>query len=184
MDIFASVENLNKIWFNSRNKRSFTNKGFEDIFFDIDRLDNGFDVYIGYRANMYSEAPAFGGFYYNTPEAISFSSDTVLSFIAHSPDNSIRKLCVEIKPKGRNWMHESFDFKITDKQTAYTINFSEFLKKETLDCVDEITFVIKPGFFTDKNTSEGNITITDINIICRISLTVAGDICSGTTPIS
>ena len=167
MDIFSSIQNLNKVWFDQNNINSFTSEGYERMFFKINKTNNGFKSAIDYNPKANLRMPAFGGIYYIAPEAIHFSADTVLSFKAYSPDGSINFLRVEIKPRGHQWMHESFEFEITNKPTYYKIRFSDFRNKETLECVDEITFVINPDFFTDLNSLKGNITAENINITSK-----------------
>lgn len=47
----------------------------------------------------------------------------------------------EIKPKGRMWMHEAFRIDMTSEWKKIEIYAGDFVYKNTLECIDELTFV-------------------------------------------
>ena len=81
-----------------------------------------------------------------------------------SPDSSVETVWIELKPKGKAWMHESFEFQLSPEYDTYSIYTSDFTNPKTLECLEEITIVFKPESFIDENSLKGIFAIRDISI--------------------
>ena len=89
---------------------------------------------------------------------------TQISFQARSEDESIETVWVEIKPEGRAWMHESFDFCLSSEWEEFVIDLADFQFPETAGCMEEITFVLKPVSFTNEDSLSGKFDIARLTV--------------------
>ncbi len=150
-----------------RTVRSFADCGMENTIFKIKKCleGNQLDVKIDFEpSRIRKDVPSFAGIYLLLEKSYEAEERNCLTFYACSPDDSLAEVQVEIKPEGKKWMHETFNFELTSQMQKYEVDFSEFLYKKTLNCIEEITFVFTPEYFADKSNLRGSFTVKDIKI--------------------
>lgn len=156
------------IGFDMRKVRTFASCGNEASVFKIrkDEDGQGIKLHVNFeRTHLRDEIPEYAGAYYLKHPVIDIRAAKQICFEARSEDSSMDLIWVEIKPEGKAWMHESFDFSISSNFTEYTIDLSEFIYPQTIRCVEEITFVIKPVSFVNENVLKGCVDIRNLRII-------------------
>lgn len=154
--------------FDVRAVRTFASCGKEGSVFKIKKAEDGQSISASVnfeKTRLRDEIPDFAGLYYLKNPAIDIRQCKSFRFEARSADRSISDIQVEIKPQGKAWMHESFVFSLTDTYEEICICTSDFTFPETLSCVEELTIVIKPEFFTDENCLQGTLEIRNIQIL-------------------
>lgn len=145
----------------------FSQKGIASHIFNIENIDNNgglrINANIGKREYIDNLTEYAGVFYvFNAPLILDKSG--IISFETRCIDNSINYIMFEIKPKGRMWMHESFRIDMTSEWKKIEIYAGDFVYKNTLECIDELTFVFFHDSFVTKENLEGSIEIRNIMV--------------------
>lgn len=157
-----------KFSIDTRSVRCFTDIGLESTVFKLkkDKNKNNITADINFeRTRLRDEMPSYAGIYYLFQSAKDVSKYQKLLFEACSPNGSLDFLTVELKPKGRQWMHETFEFELSEDPEEFFIYFPEFDFPDTQKCLEEITFVFFRTSFVHGNKLAGKIEISEI-IIC------------------
>ncbi len=160
----ASPEDLA---FDMRKVRIFSSCGSESTIFKVKKSENGNEVAFAVnfeKTRLRDEIPEYAGAYYLKHPALDLHQKEQILFDACSPDQSIAALWVEIKPAGKAWMHEIFEFELSEDYQECAISLRDFEYPETLRCVEEITFVLKPVSFADENCLKGSFCIKNLRI--------------------
>lgn len=150
-----------------RNIQAFANCGKEGSIFKIKKSREGDEIILSVnfeKTRLRDEIPDFAGVYYILVPARDIRNNRSIKLEMCSPDNTIETVWVELKPKGKAWMHEAFDFELTPEYETFTIDTEDFMYKETLKCLEEITIVFKPESFADENNLSGKILLRNISI--------------------
>lgn len=150
-----------------RQVRSFTSCGLENTVFKIKKDSSGQAITVSANfkpTRLRGDIPEYAGVYYLFESSLDLKKKEKIQFSAYSPDESIVQLSVEIKPEGKKWMHESFDFELTSEQQVYEIDLNDFLFRKTRSCVEEITFVLSSISFANDDNLCGTFCIADIRI--------------------
>lgn len=153
--------------FDMRQVRTFASCGNETTVFKVKKSADGQGISLAVnfeKTRLRDEIPEYAGAYYLKHPAVDVSKMTQICFHARSEDESIETIWVEIKPEGRAWMHESFDFCLSSEFEEYVIDFTDFQFPETIKCLAEITFVIKPISFTNDDALTGKLDIAQLHI--------------------
>lgn len=156
------------ISFDMRAVRSFASCGKEGSVFKVKKAEDGQSISANItfeKTRLREEIPAFAGLYYLQIPAVDIRQLNQIRFEARSVDQSISDIQVEIKPRGKAWMHETFLFSLTDTYEQFCISTSDFAFPETLSCMEEITIVILPESFTDENCLQGTLDIRNLQIV-------------------
>lgn len=156
------------IGFDMRKVRTFASCGNEATVFKVRKTEDGEGIRLNVnfeKTHLRDEIPEYAGVYYLKHPVIDIRKFKQIRFQARSEDCSIDLIWVEIKPEGKAWMHESFDFCISPEYAEYTIDLADFVYPQTLRCVEEITFVIKPISFANEKILKGSIDIGQIKIV-------------------
>lgn len=147
--------------------RTFASCGNETSVFRVKKAADGQSVSLDVnfeKTRLRPTIPEYAGIYYLRHPASDVRHAQQLSFQARSADCSICTLWVELKPKGRAWMHESFDFSLSSEFEECCIRFEDFLFPETLRCLEEITFVLKPASFSNEECLQGSVDLQNLKI--------------------
>ncbi len=158
---------LSEISFDMRQVRTFASCGNETTVFKIRKSADGQRISLSInfeKTRLRDEIPEYAGAYYLKHPALDITNASRICFQARSEDESIETIWVEIKPEGKEWMHESFDFCISSEFEEYSIDLMDFIYPDTLKCVEEITFVIKPVSFTNSDKLTGTLEISHLYI--------------------
>ena len=174
MDYLVSLINDNNnetlpqdITFDMRQVRTFASCGNETTVFKVKKAADGQSISLTVnfeKTRLRDEIPEYAGVYYLKHPAIDVSKMTQIGFRARSEDESIETIWVEVKPEGKAWMHESFDFCLSSDFEEFVIDFADFQFPETVKCLEEITFVLKPVSFTDENCLTGKFELARLSI--------------------
>ncbi len=148
--------------------RTFANCGMERTIFKVNSSENALTADITFKKTRLRDCiPEYAGIYWLFPKALNVKNG-VLQFKLRSPNKSIQSVDVEIKPEGRAWMHEVFQYDIPTDSTEveYSINIpSHFTDKRTAECLNEITFVIHPTDFVNDMKLSGQLVISDLKFL-------------------
>lgn len=145
--------------------RSFASCGLEDTVFKIKKAEGEIQASVNFEpTRLRNEIPVFAGIYYLFTPAVDISYSQKIVFDACSEDESIERIWLELKPEGKKWMHESFEFELTKEYQTFSVNIQEFSNMKTAENFEEITFVIKPTSFRDENNLTGKTNIKNIKI--------------------
>lgn len=147
--------------------QAFSSCGLEDTVFQITKDSSGsaVDISINFEPTRIRQSiPQYAGVYFILDRPFRANPGNALSFTAASPDGGVGKIQVEIKPEGKRWMHEKFQFEVGRDLSSYRVDFSDVLNKKTLTCIEEITFVLTPAFFTNETLLTGCLRLEDIKI--------------------
>ena len=158
---------LSDITFDMRQVRTFASCGNETTVFKVKKSEDGGSVSLKLnfeKTRLRDEIPEYAGVYYLKHPVVDVSRAKQISFRARSVDGSIGTIWVEIKPKEKAWMHENFDFSISTEYEECVITPADFTYPETLKCLEEITFVIKPASFENEEALTGSLDIADLII--------------------
>lgn len=153
--------------FDMRQVRTFASCGNETTVFKVKKAADGQGISLTVnfeKTRLRDEIPEYAGVYYLKHPAIDVSKMTQLSFRARSEDGSVETVWVEIKPEGKAWMHESFVFCLSSDFEEFVIDFVDFQFPETIRCLEEITFVLKPASFTNEDDLKGKVDIYNVKI--------------------
>lgn len=153
--------------FDMRQVRIFASCGNEGSVFKLKKSPDGCSVKLMVnfeKTRLREEIPEFAGAYYLKQPPIDLRGSKKITFKACSADQSIAVIWVEIKPEGKKWMHESFEFELGSNYETYSIDITNFEHRETLHCVEEITFVIKQSSFASVNCLVGEFEIAELCI--------------------
>ena len=156
------------VLFDMRTVKTFASCGNESTVFKIKRSEDGNTAHFHVnfeKTRIRDEIPKYAGAYFLKSPSVDVSKKKKIVFEACSPDRSIEVIWVEIKPEGRRWMHESFEFELTDEMTTYGIDIDDFEYPDTTHCTGEITFVIKPISFANEDCLNGSFSINDVRIL-------------------
>lgn len=156
---------VNDTTFDMRQVRTFASCGNETTVFKVKKSADGQVVNLNInfeKTRLRDEIPEYAGAYFLKHPAIDISEFTQICFNARSEDESIETIWMEIKPEGKAWMHESFDFSLSSEFEEFTIDVADFDYPETINCLEEITFVIKPVSFTNENLLTGKVDIGNL----------------------
>lgn len=156
--------------FDMRQVHTFASCGNESTVFKVKKSADGQGISLTVnfeKTRLRDEIPEYAGAYYLKHPAVDVGKASQIRFRARSEDGSIEVLWVEIKPQGKAWMHESFDFEITPELEEYTIDISDFAFPETAKQLEEITFVIKPVSFANQDCLQGALEIRGLEILSR-----------------
>ena len=148
--------------------RSFASCGKEGSVFKLTKGQDGCSLSAAVNfepTRLRPEVPDFAGVYYLLHPVLDIRQRQQLRFEARSADGGIALLQLEIKPKGRVWMHESFQFELSGEFETFTVDLGDFEYPETLGCVEELTFVLKPEFFADEDRLQGSLEIRNLQIM-------------------
>lgn len=153
--------------FDMRQVRTFASCGNEDSVLKVKKSLDGCSVKL--RANfektrLRNEFPEFAGAYYLKRPPIDLRGSKKITFKARSANQSMATIWVEIKPEGKKWMHESFEFDLSPEFETYSIDIADFQYRDTLHCVEEITFVIKQSSFANDYPLVGEFEIAELCI--------------------
>ena len=151
-----------------RQGRIFACCGNESTVFKVKKAADGQGVSATVnfeKTRLRDEIPEYAGIYYLKHPAIDVSKLTQISFRARSEDESIETIWVEVKPAGKAWMHESFEFCLSSEFEEQIIDFVDFQFPETMKCLEEITFLVKPVSFTNEECLTGKLDIHDLKIL-------------------
>ena len=152
-------------WIDLSNLRCFTNLGKESTVFRNIISGQSVSSYINFEPNrIRPDIPEFAGLYLLCDESIKVNSGGYLSFNISSPNSSIFKIYVEIKPVDRKVMHEVFEIPVTSTNEPTKIYFANFKNHKIIDYINEFTFVVKPDCFTNIENLEGEVIISNIMI--------------------
>ncbi len=155
------------ITFDMRQVRTFASCGNESTVFKVKKSEDGQTVSLAVnfeKTRLRDEIPKFAGAYYIKQPAIDISRAKQIVFSARSADESVEVIWLEVKPEGQAWMHESFEICLSSEYQEYCIDLCDFEYPETLKCVHEITFAIKPVSFANEEKLAGNIDISNLYI--------------------
>ena len=158
----ANEEPVADVTFDMRQVRTFASCGNETTVFKVHKFADGQGISLTVnfeKTRFRDEIPQYAGAYYLKHPALNISKAGAIRFQARSEDNSIETIWVEIKPEGRKWMHESFDFCLSSEYEDYVIDLADFICPETAKCLEEITFVIKPVSFANEELLSGKLDI-------------------------
>ena len=147
--------------------RFFSADGYEETVFRCrkDNEEEKLHIDVNFEPTRIREKiPAYAGAYFLMPGACDISRSQFIRFNARSEGGSITKLRVEVKPSGRRWMHESFEFELGPEEETYEIPVAGFNNPDTAKCMDEITFVIKTDAFPDEDNLRGSFEIAGLRI--------------------
>lgn len=150
-----------------RNVRTFASCGKESSVFKIKKSSVGDEItiFINFeKTRLRDEIPDFAGVYYIFVPSMDISNCNNVKLEISSPDNSVETVWVELKPKGKVWMHEVFDFELSSEYNTYTIDVEDFVYKDTLKCLEEITLVFKPESFAHEQSLKGTVCVRSIKI--------------------
>ena len=174
MDYLVSLINddnnetlVTDITFDMRQVRTFASCGNESTVFKVKKAADGQSVnlHVNFeKTRLRDEIPEYAGAYYLKHPAIDISKANEIRFSARSNDSTIETIWVEIKPEGKAWMHETFDFCLSSEFEEYIIELSDFSFPETIKCLEEITFVLKPVSFTNEDSLNGQFEIRQLMI--------------------
>lgn len=156
-----------EVAFNMHQVRTFASCGMEESIFKLQRGadDQQLCIAVNFEKTRFREViPEYAGAYFLQHPPICATSAKQICFQARSEDGSIETLFVEIKPKGRAWMHESFSFALTPEYKEHTIALADFVFPETLKCLEEVTFVLKLSSFANENDLTGKLEISNLVI--------------------
>jgi hypothetical protein len=156
-----------KIFFDMRQVRSFASCGNETTVFKVKKSADGQGISVAVnfeKTRLRTEIPEYAGVYYLKHPAIDVSKLTQISFRARSEDTSIETVWVEIKPKGKAWMHETFEFCLSSEFEEFVIDLADFQFPETIKCLEEVTFVLKPASFTNEDCLTGKFELERLSI--------------------
>lgn len=156
------------IFLDMRQIRSFASCGNETTVFKVKKAADGQGVSLTVnfeKTRLRDEIPEYAGAYYLKHPAVDASKAKRICFQARSEDESIETIWVEIKPAGKAWMHESFDFCLSAEFEEFVIDFADFQFPETIKCLEEITFVLKPVSFADEDCLKGRLDIQFLKIV-------------------
>lgn len=161
-------ENLQQDFtFDMRQVRTFASCGNETTVFKVKKAADGQCINLSVnfeKTRLRDEIPEYAGAYYLKHPAIDASKMTQISFQARSEDESIETIFVEVKPEGKAWMHESFDLYLSSEFEEFVIDFADFQVPETIKCLEEITFVLKPVSFTNEDCLTGKFELSQLSI--------------------
>ena len=151
-----------------RHVHAFASCGREQSIFKIKKGENGQGISVDVnfeKTRLRDEIPEYAGIYYLRQPAVDIRSLHHIKFEARSANQSILTLQVEIKPAGKAWMHETFHFSLSDTYEVCCIDAGDFEFPDTLSCVEEITFVLKPESFAHEDCLQGSLDIRNIQIV-------------------
>jgi transcriptional regulator with XRE-family HTH domain len=145
--------------------RIFASCGKESSVFAMQSREDGLYFDVNFEKTRLREViPDYAGVYFLLHPVLDICADGKIRFMAKSEDESLAKIWVELKPKGRAWMHESFCFSLSSRWQEFCIDGKAFAYPETLGCLEEITFVIKTDSFADQELLKGKMAIADLRI--------------------
>lgn len=175
MDYLVSLINDNNnetlsqdISFDMRQVRTFASCGNETTVFKIKKAADGRGIGLTVnfeKTRLRDYIPEYAGAYYLKHPTIDISKAKQVTFHARSEDESIEIIWVELKPKDKAWLHETFEFCISSEFEEYCIDISDFEFPETATCLEEITFVFKPSSFTNEDCLKGTVEIRNIEVV-------------------
>jgi len=116
------------------------------------------------KTRIREEIPEYAGAYFLNHPPICAANARQICFQARSEDSSVETVWLELKPQGRAWMHESFCFPLTPEYKEYTADLKGISYPETLGCLEEVTFVLKPSSFANENDLSGKLDIGNLLI--------------------
>ena len=144
--------------------RTFASCGMEGTVFRVSREAERLTVKVNFeKTRIRDQIPAYGGIYWLFQPALDVCGGKQLQFRARA--RGILEMQVELKPRGKAWMHEVFPVSLTENMEAYTISLSECVNPDTLACLEEITFVWTPESFADEEYLTGVVELADIEIV-------------------
>lgn len=147
--------------------RTFANCGKEGSVFKIKKSREGNEITLNInfeKTRLRDEIPDFAGAYYILHPARDIADKQCISIEMCSPDSSVEAVWVELKPKGKAWMHEVVDCELTSEYSTFTIDTADFIYKDTLGCLEEITIVFRPESFVNEEQLKGTVCIRNISI--------------------
>ena len=155
------------IRFDMRPVRNFASCGNETTVFRVEKSSDGqmISLKVNFeKTRLRDQIPAYAGAYYLCHPSLDISAAKRISFVARSADATIQNIWVELKPEGKAWMHESFDFCVTSEYTEYVLELDNCVYPKTLKCLEEITFLFRPDSFADENSLCGQLDIGQLQI--------------------
>lgn len=155
-----------KIEYDMRDVQFFANCGKEMTVFSVDHNDTKSVVcHVNFeKTRIREEIPAYAGAYYLQIPSIDVRDYSLIQFEASSPDQGIKEIQVEIKPKGKEWRHEIFRVSLTDSIETFSLEIDAFKDVRTKVYFEEVTFVVFPDSFTDMENLQGCLQIQNLRI--------------------
>jgi len=156
-----------EIAFDMRQVRTFASCGKEDTVFKLRQDSDGQQLHLTVnfeKTRIREEIPEYAGAYFLNHPPICAANARQICFQARSEDSSVETVWLELKPQGRAWMHESFCFPLTPEYKEYTADLKGISYPETLGCLEEVTFVLKPSSFANENDLSGKLDIGNLLI--------------------
>lgn len=145
--------------------RIFASCGKESSVLAMEMGDHSLCVDVNFeKTRLREEIPDYAGVYFLLHPTLNIGTDGEIRFAAKSEDATISKLWLELKPKSRAWMHESFCFALSPAWQEFSVDSKAFAYPETLKCLEEITFVIKTDSFANEELLQGKLEIADLHI--------------------
>lgn len=167
-ELFDSTQDYT---FDFQQFRTFTSCGNESsVFkgvFKIEKPANYISLIVNFeKTRLRNEIPEYAGVYFLKRPPIDISTRNMICFQARSVDESVQTIFLELKPEGKRWMHESFSFCVSSEWQKYVIDLTDtdFLFPETLECLEEVTFVIKPNSFANEDRLAGKLDLAELYI--------------------
>ena len=148
--------------------RSFASCGKEGSVFKLTKGQDGCSVAAAVNfepTRLRPDVPDFAGIYYLQHPVLDLRQRRQLRFEARSADGGIAQLQLEIKPKGRTWMHERILFELGQEYETFCVDTADFEYPETLACVEELTFVLTPESFANEDCLQGGLEIRNLQIL-------------------
>lgn len=145
----------------------FANCGKESSVFKIKKSEDNKEVSLNINfepGRIRKEIPDYAGVYYLYKPSLNISDNKKINITMSSPDLSIETVWIELKPKGKAWMHEVFDFSLSNEYKQFEIDTAYFSNSQTLECLEEITIVLRPESFADEKELRGILNIKQISI--------------------
>ena len=143
--------------------RMFASCGKENSVFTMEKTERAISLDVNFEKTRLREViPDYAGAYFLMHPALRLQETAQIRFAGRSEDGTIGKIWVEVKPKGKAWMHESFEIALSPQWEEHCIRGEDFRYSETLKCLEEITFVIKTDSFADQELLKGKLSISDL----------------------
>lgn len=141
--------------------RTFASCGKENSVFKVRPTEDGVLLEVNFEpTRLRNEIPDFAGAYCLKQPALDIRSKNTIRFRCRA--TGISHLTVELKPVGKNWMHESFPFLLSDRWQEYCISTAAFVYPKTLSCLEEITFTLRGEDFQDIEQLRGTLELADL----------------------
>ena len=125
------------------------------------RDNSGHSLKLDFDNSKLNYVPAWAGLCYLFEEPLNVGECSKFKFqIDNAKD--IGKLYVEIKPQGKRWHHDTFEFNTSSSLNS--IDISDIGIK-TRQFIEEICFVIKPECFVNEDNLKGEFDLSNLHFV-------------------